>query len=227
MIPTTQTTSRRYLGDSGARYVARHQSNPHHIGYQLNFEYFRPYLKVGDHVLDFGCGNGGMLRLLAKHVAKAEGIEVNPHGAALARESGCMVYSEIGQVPLDAYDAIVSNHVLEHVRDAASALERLRGSLKPGGLLLLKLPINDWRAKEERRWSRNDPDHHLQTWTPKLMGNLLYESGYEVERIRVVTSAWHPLLFPLVRFGLGGPAFWAMAVLKNRRQLFVVARVPS
>lgn len=228
MPDTTQTTSSYYLGEAGARYMARHQSDPFHIGYRLNFEYFRPYLKAGDRVLDFGCGNGGMLRLLAKHLRSAEGLEVNPLAADLARGSGCVVHSGLEALPGGpSYDAIVSNHVLEHVRDAASALERLRGSMKKGGLLLLKLPINDWRSREEQHWSKEDPNHHLQTWTPKLMGNLLYEAGYEVEQIRIVTSAWHPRLFPLVKLGLGGPAFWAFAVWKNRRQLFVIARVPA
>jgi len=70
-------------------------------------------------------------------------------------------------------------------------------------------------------------DHHLQTWTPKLLGNALYEAGYEVENIRVVTSAWHRWLFPLTRLGIGSPVFWALAALKRRRQLFAIARVPA
>ena len=45
--------------------------------------------------------------------------------------------------------------------------------------------------------------------------------------IRIVTSAWHPRLFPLLKIGLGKLAFRALAVLKHRRQLLAVATVPA
>ena len=229
MPSSSETTiSRHYEGDAGARYVAHHQSDPFHLGYALNFEYFKPYLKPADIVLDFGCGNGGMLRLLDEYVHQAEGLEVNTHAAERARSLGLTVYADLEALPeTSVYDAVVSNHVLEHVRNVPTTLERIRKIIKPGGILLLKLPLDDWRARAQRAWSKDDIDHHLQTWTPKLMGNVLFEAGYDVEDIRVVTSAWHPKLFPLVKIGLGSLAFWALAVLKKRRQLFVVGRVAS
>ena len=225
---SVSTVSTHYKGDRGARYVACRQSDPHHPGYELDFAYFKPYLKRSDVVLDFGCGNGGMLRLVNEHVQRADGLEVNTHAASIARSLGFDVYHSLDELPrTPVYDAVVSNHVLEHVRDASSTLERVQASVKRDGLLLLKLPIDDWRARDQRKWSRDDIDHHLQTWTPKLIGNVLYEAGYEAEDIRVITSAWHPKLFPLVKLGLGSLAFWALAAMKKRRQLFVVGRVPS
>jgi hypothetical protein len=56
---------------------------------------------------------------------------------------------------------------------------------------------------------------------------VLYEAGYEVGEVRIVTSAWHPRLFPLMKLGLAKLAFRALAVLKRRRQLFVIGRVPG
>jgi hypothetical protein len=53
----------------------------------------------------------------------------------------------------------------------------------------------------------------------------MYESGFEVQDIRIVTSAWHPKLFPLARVGLGPIAFWALSMAKKRRQLFVIGTV--
>lgn len=220
-------TSKHYRGEAGARYVEFKQSDPYHLGYKIDFAYFEPFLEPSDAVLDFGCGNGGMLRLLDACVHRAEGLEVNPHAAKIARDLGLTVYSALEELPQTAYyDAVVSNHVLEHVRDVPSTLERLRASMRRNGLLLLKLPLNDWRTAHQRAWSKHDVDHHLYTWTPRLIGNVLYEAGYEVEDIKVITSTWHPKLFPLVRLGLGSLAFWTLAVLKKRRQLFVVGRAP-
>jgi cyclopropane fatty-acyl-phospholipid synthase-like methyltransferase len=218
--------SDHYRGAAGAHYVEMRQRDQSQVGYALDFDYFKPFLQATDLVLDFGCGNGGMLRLMAPHVRRMEGIEVNSSAAQIARASGLIVYSSLDEVPDGtSYDVVVSNHVLEHVRDVPSTLERLRRRIRGRGLILLKLPMEDWRAADSKRWSSDDVDHHLQTWTPKLIGNVMYESGFEVQDIRIVTSAWHPKLFPLVRVGLGPIAFWALSVAKKRRQLFVIGTV--
>jgi SAM-dependent methyltransferase len=148
---------------------------------------------------------------------------VNPAAAQIARASEYSVYGSVAEIPADAaYDAIVSNHVFEHVRDVAGTLEQLRTRLKPGGLLITKLPIDDWRNPQQHIWSADDVDHHLHTWTPRLFANVLFEAGYEVREAKVICSAWHPKLFPLVKLGLGGLAFRALAVIKRRRQLLAV-----
>lgn len=218
--------SNHYKGTAGIRYVDMRQKDQSHIGYALDFGYFKPFLKRTDCVLDFGCGNGGMLRLVAQHVCRAEGVEVNASAAEIARSSGLTVYSSLEALPDgELYDVVVSNHVLEHIRDVTSTLEHIKRKIKRQGLLLLKLPMEDWRSADSKMWSSDDIDHHLQTWTPKLMGNVMYESGFEVKDIKIITSAWHPKLFPLVRLGLGSLAFWALAVAKRRRQLFVIGKV--
>jgi cyclopropane fatty-acyl-phospholipid synthase-like methyltransferase len=218
--------SDHYRGAAGAHYVEMRQRDQSQVGYTLDFDYFKPFLQATDLVLDFGCGNGGISRLMAPHVRRVEGIEVNPSAAQIARASGLTIYSSLDELPDGtAYDVVVSNHVLEHVRDVPSTLEGLRSRIRRRGLILLKLPMEDWRAADSKRWSSDDVDHHLQTWTPKLIGNVMYESGFEVQDIRIVTSAWHPKLFPLVRVGLGPIAFWALSVAKKRRQLFVIGTV--
>lgn len=221
--------SEHYLGAKGEAYVAsRLHPQREERGYRYNLETFLPYLKPTDRVLDFGAGSGGMLRLLKRHVARADGLEVNPAAAGPAREhSGCVVYGSLSEIePGPVYDAVVSNHVLEHIRDVCSTLEQVRARMKPGGLLVVKLPIDDVHDKVQRQWSRDEVNHHLQTWSPRCFANVLYESGFEVRECRVLTFAWHPRLFWLGRFGLERAAFRALAAIKNRRQLVAVGVNP-
>jgi 2-polyprenyl-3-methyl-5-hydroxy-6-metoxy-1,4-benzoquinol methylase len=141
--------SDHYKGAAGACYVEIRQRDPNDIGYAFDFGYFEPFLSSTDRVLDFGCGNGAMTRLIAGHVRKVEGIEVNASAAQIARTSGLTIYSSLNELPAGAsYDAVVSNHVLEHVRDVPSTLEQLRPRIRKQGLILLKLPMEDWRAAD-------------------------------------------------------------------------------
>jgi 2-polyprenyl-3-methyl-5-hydroxy-6-metoxy-1,4-benzoquinol methylase len=220
--------SDHYIGSRGKDYSAQKQSDPFGAGYAIDFAYFCPYLEGTDALLDFGCGNGGILRLAAKAVARAEGLEVNPTSASIARAQNLTIFSSLAELPEDRqYDVIISNQVLEHVRDVCATLEELRLHLKPDGCLIVKLPIDDAQAGYQRKWTRDDSDHHLQTWTPRLLANVLFESGYEVSECRVITSAWHSKLFPLMKIGLGAFAFRMLAFIKRRRQLFAVAINPA
>jgi hypothetical protein len=99
--------------------------------------------------------------------------------------------------------------------------------MKPGGVLVLKLPIDDWRAQQDV--DPDDINRHLYTWTPQLLFNCLKASGYDEASISVsiLTHAWFPgfkranKLLPRFVFDAGCGAF---AILKKRRQLIATAR---
>lgn len=227
MTTSSLAPSAHYTDQRGVDYLTKRQSDPKGLGYELNFAFFKPYLKAGDHVLDFGCGNGGMLPHVQSVVCHVDGFEVNLAAAEVARATGCQIFQNFDAIPPKRrYDAVVTNHVLEHVRDVPGTLAQVRDFLKPGGILLVKLPIDDWRDPRQRAWEEMDVDHHLHTWTPRLFANVLHESGFEVREARILTFAWHPRLFPLIRIGLGNIAFRLLAMLKRRRQLFVVGMKP-
>lgn len=219
------TTQKYYTGEEGEAYARSKFPDPGSLHFELHARPFRPWLRSTDSLLDFGCGNGGLLNVLRGDVHAVTGLEVNPYAAGIASGLGLSVVGRLEDLPEEScFDVIVSNHVLEHIRDVNTALERLKPFLRPEGRLLLKLPIDDWRTSHQQGWSREDPDHHLHTWTPRLMGNVMFDCGYEVDDIRVLTTASHPRLFRFHRWGLGHLAGWALAVVKHRRQLFVRAR---
>lgn len=216
--------SNRYRGARGEEYAAK-RGVKSEVGLRINFEYFKPYLRSSDRVLEFGCGTGGLLNHIAPAVRELEALEVNEASAKQARALGHQVYASLDELPADRpYDVIVSNHVLEHIADVVSTLKVLRRFLVPGGRFVTKLPIDAATTRHQRRWAVNDLDNHLHTWTPRLFANTFIEAGYEVEECRIITSAWHPRLFPVAKIGLARPTFWALSIALNRRQLFAVAR---
>jgi len=88
-------------------------------------------------VLDFGCGTGAYLDVLAERGWETVGLEPGPTAAAFAAERHTMVET----VPDEpAFELVIAYHVLEHLRDPLESLVQLQGSLRPGGHVLLSVP---------------------------------------------------------------------------------------
>lgn len=98
-------------------------------------------------ILDAGCGEGYLSRVLASRSAKVTGIDVSPRLIQIAREKdpdGAIEY-RVGDLskPLPEYeehfDAIASRLVLNDVYDYKGFIATLTSVLKPGGRLVVAM----------------------------------------------------------------------------------------
>jgi len=90
-------------------------------------------------VLDFGAGIGTYADLIRGKSISVECVEVDPGQAKILRQKGYKVYSELDEVH-SKYDMIYSLNVLEHIKDDAIILEKLKNKLKEKGLILVYVP---------------------------------------------------------------------------------------
>lgn len=210
---------RHYRAAAGEEYFA-YQARIGRVGARLNRWKFLAHLGAEDVVVDFGCGGGWLLAGLPG--ARKLGVEPNPAARGVAEAQGLEVVPTARALPDNFADVVISNHALEHTLAPLAELRELHRALKPGGRLVLWLPLDDWRAQPV---PAPNPDHHLYTWTPLLLANLLAEAGFLVADCRVVAHAWPPGYARLVR--LPPRAFDALArpwaVLRRRRQLAALA----
>lgn len=182
-----------------------------------------PHMESSDTVLDFGCADGSLLAALPN--GRKMGVEVNPVSREKALARGLDVFDSVDAIADDSVDVVVSSHVLEHTLKPLDEIVSLRRTLRSGGRLLLLLPIDDWRA--QKRWALPEPNHHLYTWTPQLLANLLSEAGYRVRSIDVLTYTLPGRFTTSLQKRL--PTFLfdlvarAVAVARRRRQLVAVA----
>jgi 2-polyprenyl-3-methyl-5-hydroxy-6-metoxy-1,4-benzoquinol methylase len=213
-----------YQGEKGKDYaIGRGQDRLNHLGDRLQASLFAPHLLKSDNVLDFGCGNASIAKALMNRVASIEGLEVNSYANDIAKSQGLTVYADLSEISFDKrYDVIISNHVFEHVVNVVETLGKLKLLLKPGGRLILILPLDDWREKNNREWFVSDPNHHLQTWTPLLIGNTMIEAGYQPQECKVLTHAWTYKLFFLGDGLIQHLACRLLSFIKKRRQIFAV-----
>lgn len=190
------------------------------LGGRLNQFKFAGFINPDDRVLDFGCGGGFLLSQL--DCAERAGIEINPAAREQAAQLGITTYASIQDVPDGFATVLISNHALEHVPNPEETLRALQGKLAPGGRVVIVVPHDPMLP-----FSADDPDHHLYTWTPLTLGNLLQAAGYEVERAEVIHHRWPPKA-PLVHRLVGMGLFHALSRLWSRLtgvcQVRVVAR---
>jgi len=193
------------------------------VGGELNRWKFEPHLTDGDVVVDFGCGGGYLLARLPGQTKI--GVDPSPLAREEAAREGIHVVESTAELPDSSTDVVISNHALEHTFSPFEELRDLARILRPGGKLVMTLPVDDWRA--ERRPDPHDPNGHLYAWTPLLIANLLTEAGFDVESARVSSRAWDPRVTPLVPAVLRPLVDWLLAVALRRREIFAVARKPS
>ena len=218
------TVSPNYQGPAGRRYFERHRQGDGAAYGAKVARSFQPYVLPHHRLLDFGCGAGWILAAI--DAREKVGIEVNPDAVAFARGIGLDVRPTLSEVGDSHFDVVISVHALEHTLDPYSELCSLRRVLIPNGLLVLRLPISDWRV--ERDPHSPDANHHLYTWTPLLIANLLREAGFTTDLAKIVNNGGAGRFTSTLARRLPERAYDALsgitAVVRRRRELHVVAQ---
>ena len=83
-------------------------------------------------------------------------------------------------------DAVVMWEVLEHVWDVRSYLERVRGALRPGGVLLLSTPnweMPAYRTRVEQGAVHSAPPFHVNFFTSGTLEGALLAADFDAVRV--------------------------------------------
>ncbi len=121
----------------------------------------------GPQLLEIGCGNGGMTRLLSPKAQRLTVLDISQPSLEEVRKLGlpnvelvCALVETF--VPAQKFDCIVMSEVLEHLRAPEKIVALLTSWLAPGGSLLITTPHGHWESNE-----------HLQEFTLKSFLSLL------------------------------------------------------
>lgn len=171
-------------------------------GYRLLCQYAATDAKL----LDFGGGSGAFLPTLAPRFREVSVIDLDLGDARRIAEHYGLNTVRLIETNIERwnsseqYDVVTAMDVLEHFADKSVPYRFLEKHLKPGGLLLVSLPTENWLYRLGRIVVRKTkPVDHYHAAVDLV--NYYRNGGYELLSRRHV-PAIGPLALPLFYVGL-------------------------
>lgn len=186
----------------------------YNYGMSKRLKYVTRYQPRG-RLLDVGCATGTFLRAVrAAGGWETYGVEMNQTAARIARERhGLEVRAgtvEAAAFPAQAFEAVTLWDVLEHLPDPAASLAEIGRILRPGGVLVVRVPNGaSWDARWfGPYWAGLEPPRHTYVFTPTTFGKFLRRAAFEVLE-QSSGSAAYPTFLLSLRFYWSEQEGWA------------------
>jgi 2-polyprenyl-3-methyl-5-hydroxy-6-metoxy-1,4-benzoquinol methylase len=137
-------------------------------------------------LLEIGCGNGDRLIKIRDRLGwQVEGQEIDSMAVSTCLKKHPGLKVKLGGLcdlsyPDDAFDAIIMNHVVEHIHDPASLLKECLRILKKDGVIVLATPnINSFGHKYfKSAWRGLEPPRHLYIFSVNTLQKLAEDAGF-------------------------------------------------
>ena len=137
----------------------------------------------GGELLDFGANSGKLLALAELAGFRCVGVEIDSvaarEGARLGRN---VVQGDVLRMDFDTkFDAVVMNHVLEHIPEIREVAPTLNKIIAPGGIVLFNIPyFKGWLPRLMKdSWQQWVPNTHIW-FLSKTTIHKLFDPYFEV-----------------------------------------------
>ena len=178
----------------------------HHVLHQLM------HVPKGATLVDFGCGEGGLTRILARSGYSAIGLDIAVSLLRLATRSGTeglAIYVQCdGRIlPLASHSshAVVVYEVMMYLDDTrlAGVLGEVKRVLRPDGVLIM---IEQCRSQTRHVDLHQKTQRSRDAWSKALVS-----AGFEISSMEICRHGHFPLTY-LIRYGLWPLRWWQFAM---------------
>ena len=150
--------------------------------------------------LDFGCGNGGLVRYCRGNgVPEAVGFEEGAIRASAARLGIPMLTASELAERGGSFDVITAIEVLEHIEDPVAVLKQLRSLLRPEGLLFCTTGNAAPHRDKLIPWPYFIPEIHISLFEPQSLSCALEKAGFRAESRGYLPGATDIIRFKILK----------------------------
>lgn len=165
-----------------------------HPPWRASFDAGAMFLKArpGGRLLEIGSGGGKQLTIMRSLGWDVRGVDRDPDARRNAESRGLTVDAGVLEdqgYPDGTFDAVISNHVIEHVFDPLGLMKEIYRTLKPGGHMVFITPNIESLGQ---RLYRNadvmfmDSPRHLFVFTMPSLRLLAEKAGFD--EVKATTS---------------------------------------
>ena len=155
--------------------------------------------------LDIGCGIG-YFSLVMKYLGmKPYGIEPVDFNHELAYNyrlniSNCTL--EEAKYKDEYFDFITLNHVFEHVPRPSETMKEIYRILKPGGHLVIAVPVSDSLASKVfgKYWAQLDTPRHLYLFSTGVLKKYAEKYNFDILKIRYNSDPRYQIISSFIYF---------------------------
>ena len=142
-------------------------------------------------ILDVGSGAGHLLFEL-RDAGFTSLTGADPFAPEEVRARGVRVLRQSIHEVEGTFDLVMLHHTFEHLPDPAETLRSARRLVRPGGRVLLRIPVADSYAFRTygADWVQLDAPRHLFLHTEDSVGRLAAGAGFEVSAVTHDSSAF-------------------------------------
>ena len=203
----------QYTDEHLARFYAEYNANlldrglnPERVREDKRIEYYSKYFGFIEQyiprgrMLGVGCGDGLEMVTARERGWDVEGLDVDPEDTARVSEATgltirCGEFAKMDYAS-ESFDCVYMHHVIEHPKNPADYIRKVREVLRPGGIYFLSTPnigslsgcyktLAGKLGLKKRRGKHYDTWHHLFYYTPGVMKGILEDRfGFEVKYYR-------------------------------------------
>lgn len=148
-------------------------------------------------LLDIGCGPGWFVAEANNRMFDAFGIDPSKGMIEFGKKRidnnlKCVNFQNFN--PQEKFSYVTLSHVIEHIPDLSSFLQKIKKVLTKNGHLLLATPnINSLMFKIFKcRWYPMSPKEHVWQFTPETLSNILVEEGFKIEKVTITSMGYNP-----------------------------------
>lgn len=159
-------------------------------------------------ILDIGCGFALGMQYFKRYGADVYGMDPSPEAIEYANENGVTAHVGFDDYTVfgdKQFDVVTLVNVLEHLRNPADVLYRIKQILKPDGLLIIDVPneFNEFQKVADDEYNLGQwwvcPPNHINYFNCNSLPKLLKSCGYKPTKAKSS--------FPLEMFLLMGDVY--------------------